>query len=72
MNKGVLPPSEMAALAHGIGPAGSPYLHARDGFDRFTIGERILGRRAGEPRMAKPLPDDLPRNAPGNRDPATA
>ncbi len=50
---------------YGIGPAGSPHLYARDGFDRFIIGECVPGSGAGDPRMTKPLPNDLPRNAHG-------
>ncbi|MBC4019265.1 heme peroxidase [Siccirubricoccus deserti] len=50
---------------YGIGPAGSPYLYARDGFDQFIIGECIPGSNRGDARMTKPLPNDLPRNTHG-------
>jgi hypothetical protein len=49
---------------YGIGPAGSPYLYARDGFEQFIIGECMPGG-GGDDRMTKPLPNDLPRNAHG-------
>jgi hypothetical protein len=54
---------------YGIGPAGSPHLYARDGFDTFLIGACIPGNNLpdgrGDARMTKPLPNDLPRNMQG-------
>jgi hypothetical protein len=50
---------------YGIGPAGSPHLYARDGFDTFLLGACMPGSPQGDPRMTKPLPNDLPRNSHG-------